>query len=199
MNVSRSRSFYRTQESYDERPLERALMERGRLVSFYGNIQKVNTVCATLAGLILLFVTLSIFVDVIRRYFFDRPSIWVTEVSTYLFLYVIFLGAAYTLQQGGHIRVTFLLNPLSAPVKRVVNLITAIFGIVFTAVLLWEAWIMTWTGFTEKWTSPTMLNAPYAYIHVAIVIGAILLLITFICTMIIQFRAEPSSEAGEKP
>jgi TRAP-type C4-dicarboxylate transport system permease small subunit len=168
-------------------------MESRKLDTFYSNIKKVNTFCASLAGLILLFVTLSIFVDVILRYFFDRPSIWVTEVSTYLFLYIIFLGTAYTLQQGGHIRVTFLLNPLPPRIRRVVNFITTLFGTVFTAVLLWQACVMTWTAFREHWTSPTMLNAPYAYIHVAIVIGSFLLLMTFLCGLIIQLRTDHSS------
>ena len=73
-------------------------------------VEKINTAAATLAGFVLLFVTFAIFVDVFLRYFFNRPSIWVTEVSTYLFLYIIFLGTAYTLQKGMHIRVTFLLD-----------------------------------------------------------------------------------------
>jgi TRAP-type C4-dicarboxylate transport system permease small subunit len=143
------------------------------------SLGRLNRWCATIAGVILLFVTLSIFMDVILRYFFDRPSIWITEVSSYLFLYIIFLGTAYALQQGSHIRVTFLQSTLSGQVQPMVDLITAILSAFFTAVLLWQSCVMTWSAYTEKWTSPTMLNAPYAAIHVVMVIGSFLLLITF--------------------
>jgi len=63
---------------------------------------------------------------------------------------------------------------------------------------LWQSWIMTWTAFKEKWSSPTMLNAPYAYIHVAMVIGSFFLLLTFIGIMVIQFQATPSDDMEEK-
>ena len=86
--------------------------------SLFEKMKKLNTLCATLSGVVLLFVTLSIFVDVFLRYFFNKPSIWVTEVSTYLFLYIIFFAAAYTLQQGMHIRVTFIFDLFGPGTRR---------------------------------------------------------------------------------
>jgi len=151
-------------------------------------MEKINTLCATLAGLVLLFVTFSIFVDVILRYFFNRPSIWITEVSTYLFLYIIFLGTAYALQQGLHIRVTFLVDQFRGMATRVINLLTSIFATIFTLVLLWQTSIMTWTAFKEHWTSPTMLNAPYAYIYVVMVFGSLMLFLTFLAGTVLQFK-----------
>jgi TRAP-type C4-dicarboxylate transport system permease small subunit len=173
-------------------------MEKSRVASFYKVMKKVNLLCATLAGYVLLFVTLSIFVDVFLRYVFGRPSIWITEVSTYLFLYIIYLSTAYTLQKGTHIKVTFLLDPLGPRAQRIINLVTSIFGIVFTVVLLWQSSLMTWSAYKGHWTSPTMLSAPFAYIHGIMVLGSFLLLLTFICTTILEFRGEdPMSERRE--
>jgi TRAP-type C4-dicarboxylate transport system permease small subunit len=169
-------------------------MEKNKIASLYSGVKKVNTACATLSGAILLFVTLSIFVDVFLRYVFSRPSIWITEVSTYLFLYIIFLATAYTLQQGTHIKVTFLLDPFSPRVKRVIDLITSVFAIIFTVVLLWQTGLMTWSAFKGKWTTPTILNAPYVYIHGVMVLGSFLLLVTFICTTIMEFRGEDTAK-----
>lgn len=157
----------------------------------YEKIKRINTICATLAGLVLLFVTFSIFVDVILRYFFNRPSIWVTEVSTYLFLYIIFLGTAYALDHDLHIRVTFLVDRFGPRPTRVINLLTSIFAMIFTLVLLWQVSIMTWTAFKEKWTSPTMLNAPYAYIYVVMVFGSFMLFLTFFFRTLLQFKSGP--------
>ena len=172
-------------------------MGKSRVALFYKGVKKANLLCATLAGFLLLFVTLSIFVDVFLRYVFSRPSIWITEVSTYLFLYIIYLATAYTLQQGTHIKVTFLLDPLPPRARRIVNLVTSIFGIVFTVVLLWQSSIMTWSAFMGNWTSPTILSAPYAYIHGVMVLGSLLLLLTFICTTILEFRGEDLTTEGQ--
>ena len=136
------------------------------------------------------------FIDVILSYFFNRPSIWITEVSSYLFLYIIFFGAAYALQQDLHIRVTFLLDLFGPRFTRIINLITSIFAILFCVVLLWQTSIMTWDAFTGDWTSPTMLSAPTAYIYVAAVFGSFFLLLTFILRAMMHFLGAESEASG---
>lgn len=172
-------------------------MEKNRVVSIYSRIKKFNKFCVTLSGLILLFVTFSIFVDVILRYFFNRPSIWITEVSAYLFLYMIFLGTAYALQQGLHIKVSFVVDRFGAGKKRILNLITALASMAFCFVLLWQTSEMTWTAFKKNWVSPTMLNAPYVYIYVVMVFGSLMLFITFLLATILEFKTGETIEEGE--
>ena len=171
-------------------------MKSGRVASIYEKIKRLNTVCATLSGLILLFMTFSIFVDVFLRYFFNRPSIWVTEVSTYLFMYIIFLGTAYALQQGMHLRVTFIFDFFNTRTKRIIELLTSIFAMLFCLVFLWQTSLMTWAAFKEDWLSPTMLSAPYAYIYLAMVFGAFLLFWTFLFRTILQFRGTNPDTPG---
>lgn len=161
-----------------------------RIQKIFDGVKKINIIAATLSGAILLFITIAIFVDVFLRYFFDRPSIWVTEVSSYLFLYLIFLATAYALQVGQHIQVTFLLDYFSDKVRRIIDIITSIFALIFSVVLLWQSSVMTWTAFAEHWTSPTMLNAPFAYIYVIMVIGSFLLVLTFIGNIILLLSHE---------
>ena len=157
-----------------------------RIQKIFDGVKKINTIAATLSGVILLFITIAIFVDVFLRYFFNRPSIWVTEVSSYLFLYLLFLATAYALQEGQHIRLTFLLDYFSDKVRRILDAVTSLFALIFSVVLLWQSSIMTWTAFTENWTSPTMLNAPFAYIYVSMVIGSFLLTLTFLGNILLM-------------
>ena len=163
-------------------------MNEKALSSIYTVIKKLNTVFATVSGIVLLFVTFSIFVDVFFRYFLNRPSIWITEVSTYLFLYIIFLGTAYALQQGVHINVTFFLDRFKAKTRRVISLITSIFAMMFTLILLWQTAIMTWEAHKGHWTTPTMLNAPYRYIYIVMVFGSLTLFLTFLFQTLLQFK-----------
>lgn len=171
-------------------------MERSLVRAFWSKLKKVNTVCATLSGIVLLFMAFSITVDVFMRYALGRPTIWITEVSTYLFLYVIYLATAFALQQGTHIKVTFFLGLFGGKAQRIIELVTSILAIAFTAVLLWQTSEMTWSAYKGNWTSPTMLNAPYMYIHGIMVIGSFLLLLAFICSTILQFRGEEADPTG---
>lgn len=159
-------------------------------------IKKINKLAAALSGGILLFITLSIFIDVFLRYFFNRPSIWITEVSTYLFLYIIFLGTAYALQQGMHIKVTFIVGFLGPRSAKIIDLLTAVLAMIFCLVLVWQTTVMTWTAFKEDWTSPTMLSAPYAYIYMIMVIGSFLLFVTFFFETLVKLL-EPIPESSE--
>ncbi|MFC1867307.1 TRAP transporter small permease [Thermodesulfobacteriota bacterium] len=156
----------------------------------YDRIKRFNNLCVTLSGLILLFISLSVFVDVILRYFFNRPSLWVTEMSGHLLMYVIFLGVAYSLQEGFHIRVDFVMDRLRQPTSRIVNLITSLSSMCFCLVLLWQTSIMTWSAFSKGWVSPTLLSVPYVYIYVAMVFGTLMLFITFLLETLLQIKAE---------
>lgn len=166
--------------------------ENSKLVRIYSGVKRINTAFASLAGLILLFVTFSIFIDVFLRYFFNQPSTWITEVSTYLFLSIIFLSTSYALQMELHIKVNFLSTYLPDGYARWIDLLTSLFCIVFSAVLLWQTSIMTWAAFVEKWTTPTMLGVPNALIYVVMVIGSVFLLITFILRTALQFLSGKS-------
>jgi TRAP-type mannitol/chloroaromatic compound transport system permease small subunit len=51
---------------------------------------------------------LSLCYEVFARYVIGRPTIWSYEVSYMLMAAIFLLGAAYTLAEGGHIRIDFL-------------------------------------------------------------------------------------------
>lgn len=166
------------------------IMKKIGFTAGYEALKKLNAVCASLAGLILLFVTFSIASDVILRYFFNHPSIWITEISSYLFLYIIFLGTGYALQMDLHIKVSFLLALLPKGYVRWFDILTSLFCIVFCAVLLWQTAVMTWSSFSGGWTTPTMLGIPCVWIYVVMVFGSLFLLLTFILRTVLRLFPE---------
>lgn len=162
-------------------------MKKSKIDSIYGVFKKINSFCATISGLILLFVSMSIFVDIILRYFFHKPTIWITETSTYLFLYIIFFVTSYALQEEHHIKATFFYDFLSDKAKRIVGLTTSVFSIAFIFVMLWQTTRMTWHAIEGNWTSPTVLNVPFAYVYPAMVFGSFMLLVTYIFKALSEF------------
>ncbi len=66
-----------------------------------------------LAGIGVLFMSISTVYDVFVRYFLDSPTIWSTEISTYVLVGTIFFGLAYTHLTEGNVRIRILLDRLT--------------------------------------------------------------------------------------
>jgi len=156
----------------------------------YSKLKRVNSFCATLSGVILLFISFSVFADVFLRYLFNRPSIWITEVSTYLLLYLTFLGTSYALQEGIHIRVTFLLTLFNPRIQDVIDRITSLCTLFFCFVLFWQTGRMAWLSYSRSWTSPTLLSVPLIYINIAMVFGSFMLFLTQLFQTLFAFKGE---------
>ena len=69
----------------------------------------------------------TVLIVVITRYFLQIGSIALQESVTYLHASVFLLGIAYTLKQGGHVRVDIFYRNASSEYKKAVNT----FGIIF--------------------------------------------------------------------
>src|SRR5215204_4405168 len=83
--------------------MDRALAVWWRAVALLGTIERV-------AGVFLIaLMVVTITVQVVTRYAFGQPLVWVEELATYSFIWSVFLGAALGLKEMRHIRIeTFL-------------------------------------------------------------------------------------------
>ena len=69
-------------------------------------------VFAWLAIAILLAATVSVCADVLMRYYFNRPFVWVTEVTEYGLVYMTFLAIAWAVPRKGHVIVDVFVTAL---------------------------------------------------------------------------------------
>lgn len=74
---------------------------------------------------------LLIMVSVIARYVFNRPFLYVDEIASYLLVSLVFLGLAYTLREGGHIRVEMLVDRLSRRARSILGAVTGLIAVVW--------------------------------------------------------------------
>lgn len=66
-----------------------------------------------LIALLLSTMTLVTFSQVISRYIFNSGAVWALEVTTYLFAWMVLLGASYVIKIGSHIAVDSVVNLFS--------------------------------------------------------------------------------------
>lgn len=108
----------------------------------------IDRIEETLIAFLLGAMTLITFANVIARKGFNSNILWGLELTVFLFGWLVLLGASYAVKKGAHLGVDAILNMVSAPVRRVLGLISVGVCIVFTLLLLKGAWDY-WANFAN--------------------------------------------------
>lgn len=152
---------------------------------------------AWLAGSLLVFSLITVCLEVVLRYFFNRPTGWVLQISEYILLYIPFLASAYVLREESHIRVDIVLNRLSSGARRITDLITSVIGFsVFLVLTYYGAWV-TLDFFHRQVPTLKYLKIPEYLVIMVIPIGSLLFALQFgrrIRTCFRDLKAGPERE-----
>lgn len=117
----------------------------------------VNSIEETLIAVLLGAMTLIQFANVVVRYVFDSQTfepishslglptnlLWALETTTFLFAWLVLLGASYAVKTRAHLGVDVLIDIVPAPIRRVMGLISVAICIVFAFLLTkggWDYW-----------------------------------------------------------
>jgi TRAP-type mannitol/chloroaromatic compound transport system permease small subunit len=118
-----------------------------------------------------------ILIEIVSRYLFNRPTIWVHEVSQMIFgAYVILLGA-YALQRGSHVNVEILYGRFRPRTRAAIDLFTWVLFFFFCGIILVKGWEMAWNSFLVRETDSTSFAPPLYPIKMMVPLGSLLILL----------------------
>jgi TRAP-type mannitol/chloroaromatic compound transport system permease small subunit len=132
-------------------------------------IDNMNQRIGRIISVLLLVIVAIIMWEVVMRYFFNRPTIWVQETSEQLFAFSFLLGGAYTFQRGGHVKVDVVTRHLSPEKKRFLEIFNSLFFFFFIILFIWKtgewAWDSTMSlerahSVWEPYIFPVIIAAP---------------------------------------
>jgi len=109
--------------------------------------------------------------DVLMRHIFDDPTIWADEVSCYLLVGITFLGAAYTLSMGAHVRIETFTDRLGPKTKRYLEYITDVLSLAFLVLFTWQAYWLVKDSWVNVQISATLLRTPLYLPQLMLAIG----------------------------
>lgn len=135
---------------------------------------------AFFTGVLLVLSMLSVSLDVVMRYFLNRPMHWVGELTEYALLYITFTGAAWVLRKDRHVKIDILHTVLSPSRVNILGLISSIIGAFVCAVLTYGGVRVTWDHIQRGIYEPTLLEFPKGAVLAIIPVGAFLLTIQFL-------------------
>jgi TRAP-type mannitol/chloroaromatic compound transport system permease small subunit len=109
-------------------------------LAFAGRIDRLNAAIGRTAAWLCLLVVVVQFAVVVLRYVFGIGSIWLTETIIYGHASLFMLAAAWTLREGGHVRVDVFYADAGPRRRALVDLCGALLMLLpFMLVLLWFA------------------------------------------------------------
>lgn len=95
----------------------------GQRDTLYSIIKPLRKVVNLVIVIMFLAMFAIVTVNVIMRYLFNSPISWAGELSRYLFISIIFLGAILALKEGAHIGMDFLIQSLPERIYKKIILI----------------------------------------------------------------------------
>lgn len=166
---------------------------------------RIEGAFAALAVAILIACTLAVCVDVLLRYAFNRPLVWVTEITEYALVYITFLGIAWAVPRRGHVVVDVIVSNLPARGQALCGLFNNLVAVVVSGML--TAWGATTTldAYARGLFKPTTLAMPTWIALAVIPVGCALLCLRFIveswrsAVALATGAGAPAAPAGSGP
>lgn len=110
------------------------------------------------------------FANVVGRYVFHNSIEFSEELSRFLFVWVVFLGAAVIIKDKGHVAVSFLSSKLEGTLGgKALEIFIGVAGFLFIGIVFSGG--MTLSRMMNMYSSPT-LGIPMGYIYWAIPLGS---------------------------
>ncbi len=123
---------------------------------------------------------LAVCIEIVMRYFLNRPQIWVVESTEYVLLITTFLGGAYVLRKGGHVMIDIVPMRLSQRAAAMLGSIMSIFGAAGCLVIVWYGVYQTVYHFQQGLVTTTALRLPKYPFLAVIAAGSFLMFLQFL-------------------
>lgn len=159
----------------------------GALDRFVGRIAHA---CGVLAALAIVIVLVMICAETILRQF--QSSLLITdEIAGYLNAAAIFLGLAWTLREGGFIRVEALYDRATGGLRRAFRWLIVLTAAAFAAVLLWVCTRHVIYAFDRDTRAVSVLDTPEWIPQSVMVLGLAVLLLQLLAWIVGRVRDIP--------
>jgi len=125
-------------------------------------IDRITDGFAYIAGVLLVYIVISVTLDVIFRYLFNSPLPYTLDISEILLLFITFLSAAWVMKRGGHVKMDFLLASMKKKNQAFMYGISTVFSAIICLVFCWYGFVVTLDLFQRKIIHGVMLELPRA-------------------------------------
>lgn len=162
-------------------------------------LDHINNFLTIVAGIILIFLMLSVVYEVVTRYFLGHSQVWVLEITSHMLPFLTFFVAAWVLKREGHVRVEIVISRLNPRTNALITVITSFIAAIICLVLAWYGTEVIQESFQTGSKMATELEPPKWSLLWIVPLGGLLLAIQFIRRAfgyLEKWRASPQRGQG---
>lgn len=146
-------------------------------------VETMNKKIGRLAAyLIFVFMFLMLY-EVILRYFFDSPTIWVHEMCGYIFAAYIALTGGWVLHEKGHVAVDIIYQFFPDRGKRLADILVSVVALFMFIVLFWQGYKFAWHAIKIGQHSHTLFGPPLWPVKIMLPAGALLFILQILADL----------------
>lgn len=113
---------------------------------FTGRVEAISEKTGKIVCYLILVIMAITTWEVVSRYVFNQPTLWVWPINRQLFGVFILIAGAYTMSKEGHIRVEILYDFFPPAMKTFARWTTLVCLVLFLGVLIWQGALMGWNS-----------------------------------------------------
>ncbi|GAA5165424.1 TRAP transporter small permease subunit [Ornithinimicrobium tianjinense] len=121
---------------------------------------------------------------VVVRYFLRQPTIWQTETTIYLLMFVTFVGAAYGLRHHAHVGVDLLIDKVPTRPQLTVRIVTALACLAVVLVVMWTSYQNWHEAYLFDHRSPTAFRFPLWIAYAILPLGMLLVALQYLAMIV---------------
>lgn len=115
--------------------------------------------------------------EVVMRYVFTSPTIWVDEISRILQIWIVYLAAAYALKHRQMVVIDLVLRNPDSVWRRLAESFAILVIFVFAGVTIWYGFQIWLKDAIAGHTTDTFLGPPKWFTHAPVWVGCVLLVL----------------------
>ena len=157
-----------------------------------GWMDRISIAISRVAMFLVPFIVLIMFYEVIRRYIFEKPTLWVNEMSLWVGGMIYLLAGLYVMQQRGHIRMFIIYDLVPRPVQKLFDTISTLAICLFAAAIVFGGFNEALTKLLRFETFGTAWDPPIpATIKPLILVTLVVLALQALSNLIYDWNREP--------
>ena len=153
----------------------RRLVELGAWV-----IQALTNITGWVAALSLVAASVIVTEAVIVRKIFGISTIWQTEASVFLLIFVVFTGAPFVQKSEHHLNVDLLIIHLTPRARELTIIVVSVISCILAGLVGWYAWPMWWETVANHQHSMSLWGPPLWIPYLFLPLGMSILFLQYI-------------------
>jgi TRAP-type C4-dicarboxylate transport system permease small subunit len=130
----------------------------------------------------------TVFGNVVCRYFLNASLAWYEEVSRFLLIWIVFLGAVIAFIKGDHLGIDVIFMVLRPRYQRIVAVIADALVLVCLAVMFQGGWDMAIDSLESGWVASSV-PIPYGWVYMVGPVSAALMFVQCLIKTLADIRA----------